>query len=393
MIKIINVILILLVFAACQNKTQQNNKSPIVFDLTKLSQSGILKLSDINVKDVDYIPLEKTDASLFNGIRKIIVSGSDIYISDYQASFLRFGNNGSFKNRFNRHGRGPEEYGDNHDFTIDPNTQDLYVCSITSKKMYCYTNQGKFLTCFPLPKGTLTIMFADDNILCQCPYALGERESYLVLVDKKGYVKEKFPNYKYKIELNSQFGYINEIIWFTYNDNLYIKDIHSDTVFLFNNKQFIPQFVLNHGGKTISPEARSQFNTEEKFLELGAKYTVEINVWRFGDYIISVFMYDNKLFIYAGEVNGASEHFANLKPGIINDIDGGPNLRFNTIYYYDDNTMLAWVDACELIAHVKSDEFRNFTPKFPEKKKELERLARSLNENDNPVLMLVKLKE
>ena len=32
-------------------------------------------------------------------------------------------------------------------------------------------------------------------------------------------------------------------------------------------------------------------------------------------------------------------------------------------------------------------------PKYPEKKKQLEKLANSLNENDNPVLMLVKLKE
>jgi len=31
--------------------------------------------------------------------------------------------------------------------------------------------------------------------------------------------------------------------------------------------------------------------------------------------------------------------------------------------------------------------------KHPEKKKELEKLANSLDENDNPVLMLVKLKE
>ena len=31
--------------------------------------------------------------------------------------------------------------------------------------------------------------------------------------------------------------------------------------------------------------------------------------------------------------------------------------------------------------------------KYPEKKKQLEQLANSLDENDNPVLMLVKLKE
>ena len=194
--------------------------------------------------------------------------------------------------------------------------------------------------------------------------------------------------------MNSQFTYLREIIWFRFESNLYIKDIHSDTVFLFKNRQFIPQFVLDHGGKTISVEARSQFDTEEKFsLTLGPKYSVELNVWRFGVYVISDFMYDKKLFIYASDFNKNTEHLANLRPGIINDIDGGARLWFNTIYYYNDHTILSWADASELIIHVQSEEFKNSIPKYPEKKKELEKLANSLDENDNPVLMLVKLKE
>jgi len=47
----------------------------------------------------------------------------------------------------------------------------------------------------------------------------------------------------------------------------------------------------------------------------------------------------------------------------------------------------------ELKAHISTESFKNSTPKYPEKKKELEKLAYSLDENDNPVLMLVKLKE
>ena len=35
---------------------------------------------------------------------------------------------------------------------------------------------------------------------------------------------------------------------------------------------------------------------------------------------------------------------------------------------------------------------KKITPKYSEKKKALEKLANSLDENDNPVLMIVKLK-
>ena len=42
---------------------------------------------------------------------------------------------------------------------------------------------------------------------------------------------------------------------------------------------------------------------------------------------------------------------------------------------------------------VESNEFENSVPKYAEKKKELEKLADSLKETDNPVLMVVRLKK
>jgi hypothetical protein len=50
------------------------------------------------------------------------------------------------------------------------------------------------------------------------------------------------------------------------------------------------------------------------------------------------------------------------------------------------------VSCFRLKSQVESEACRNFTPKYPEKNKELEELAANLEENDNPVLMLVRLK-
>jgi hypothetical protein len=51
------------------------------------------------------------------------------------------------------------------------------------------------------------------------------------------------------------------------------------------------------------------------------------------------------------------------------------------------------IDAMKFKKHIASEEFRNSKPKYPEKKKELEKLAASLKETDNPVLVLVRLKK
>jgi len=46
----------------------------------------------------------------------------------------------------------------------------------------------------------------------------------------------------------------------------------------------------------------------------------------------------------------------------------------------------------QIKAHVGTETFINSSPKYPEKKKELEKLANSLKETDNPVLVMVRLK-
>ena len=47
------------------------------------------------------------------------------------------------------------------------------------------------------------------------------------------------------------------------------------------------------------------------------------------------------------------------------------------------------IEAKQLKDHVESNDFKDIVPKYPKKKKQLEELAKSLTEFDNPVLMFV----
>jgi hypothetical protein len=84
----------------------------------------------------------------------------------------------------------------------------------------------------------------------------------------------------------------------------------------------------------------------------------------------------------------------NLTGGIVNDIDGG--LRFlPNKYFAEDNQeyLYGLVNPYQIKMHVGSGAFKNSTPKYPEKKKELEVLADKLKETDNPVFVIVRLKK
>ncbi len=54
---------------------------------------------------------------------------------------------------------------------------------------------------------------------------------------------------------------------------------------------------------------------------------------------------------------------------------------------------IALINPLDIKALVTTNEFKRSQPRYPEKKKELEKLANSLQETDNPVLMLVRLKK
>ncbi|MBM3420327.1 MAG: hypothetical protein FJY11_04245 [Bacteroidetes bacterium] len=76
--------------------------------------------------------------------------------------------------------------------------------------------------------------------------------------------------------------------------------------------------------------------------------------------------------------------------GLVNDIDGGPN--FYPAFMVDETKLVMPVLASELKNHIVSESFLSSIVKNPEKKKSLEKLANSLSDNDNPVLLVVTLK-
>ncbi len=55
--------------------------------------------------------------------------------------------------------------------------------------------------------------------------------------------------------------------------------------------------------------------------------------------------------------------------------------------------MFSFVDAITLKKYVASEDFKNAQVSDPKKKNELKKLADSLNETDNPVLIIVTPKE
>ena len=76
--------------------------------------------------------------------------------------------------------------------------------------------------------------------------------------------------------------------------------------------------------------------------------------------------------------------------GLYNDIDAGP--RFYPFKQVNDSTFVMWMTASSFKDHIASDDFKNNSAKFPEKKKSLEELASKLTDLNELILMYVTIK-
>jgi 6-bladed beta-propeller len=387
-----------LIVISCQNSNNKDNNQLITFDLKELPEITNLKLSDLGFVDIEYIPMETNEQSMISGTNDLIdgnkiLAGEGVYLSKYGNTILKFQSNGSFVARIGTVGRGPNEFLVAHDVDINSHDRSIYIVSAWQKKFNVYSENGEFLRTFKMPLyAHIDFRFIDGNILCYCENHMGNIENSYTLLDTNGQVLKSFPN-RYPFKNHDAFGFTQENLFYRFNNRLFKKEVYSDTIYVYENNDFKPHLVIEVGKKLITPDARSEFDG----MYIAKNYIGPLNLFEFGDYVYYEFIYrfvipdDVLIYSFIGSKKNNFRAIINTGQGIINDLDGGPNILPKTIK--DDNTIIAWVDALKLKTHITSEAFKNSIPKYPEKKEELEKLANSLKETDNPVLILVRLKE
>ena len=303
---------------------------------------------------------------------------------------------GSFIKKIGTKGRGPNEYVMIHDLDVDLKDKYVYLVDASLNKFNVYSKKGDFIRAFhiPLHGSPITFRISDGNILCYSDNHLGKVENSFVLMDTTGKIIKNYPNIYPAIKGNkSAFGFVHENLFYSFNDRLFKKEVFSDTVFVFENMEFKPHVIIDVGERLMTQKARLEFDG----FYLMKNFINPLNLFEFGDYIFYGFGYEavpyevDKKYGFIGSLKNDFQTLIDLHQGLVDDLAGGPNLLPITVK--DDYTVISLVDALKLKTYVESKEFKNSKPKYPEKKNDLEKLANSLKETDNPVLILLKLEE
>jgi transposase-like protein len=168
---------------------------------------------------------------------------------------------------------------------------------------------------------------------------------------------------------------------------------------LNKNYELTPQFTFNLGKLKMPPDVRTVFSEWTKRMN---DYVLINETFQTPDYLLlnvnlgnrgssktlGIFNKKSKEFFFCQSTNSENPL---SKGGFINDIDAGP--MFFPVKMINDYTMAMIIEAKQLKDYLKSSDFKNNNPKFPDKKKQLEELGNKLTEFDNPILVLVTFKK
>ncbi len=129
-------------FSCKESKRNKEENDKLSFLKKEMDSIGFTKL----FRDFEYITLETNDQSLLGSIKKIIVFDNKMYILDNSKGkkVYVFDNEGKFIRSIGKIGKGPGEYSNLEDFTIDKGSGQIVLLGYPSI-VYVYDSLGQFV--------------------------------------------------------------------------------------------------------------------------------------------------------------------------------------------------------------------------------------------------------
>ena len=433
------IFLVLLVnFQSCVNiASKQENISTIS---TIPVEKGILNLveqyslSDV-VKDIEIIPLETTDESVFRRAWNISVGENDLFINTFE-TILRFDRqSGKFLNQIGKMGQGPTDIFYCSGCGLDDTLKRVYTLSrFTNEiKTFTYTGiwentlkaaqKGSWMEAGSMPGASRTYYYINGKHVFRrmLPIQDGTKSLWqLGIMDSMG-------QYLYKIvdpacvaheksltdhEIGKKPINTDIVTYAISSDspvlNRYQNLINylfdgNDTIYQYDDKKGLsPRFVMDCG-------KRPDFNTIHTLARGNAYYSC-IFVSDMLETKDDLFILANQdVYAYLLRINKKDGTMSAIRnkgeykessywmikypvvetPGFTNDLCGG--LDF---YPYDQNEKqwIAIFDAVDLLEKIDLEELKATEVVMPDKKEQLIRILGNLKEDDNPVVMIATLK-
>jgi hypothetical protein len=403
-------VFILALSFACYRKTQKNNSDTESFytipfaDIIKSQRQ--IKLSEV-ATDVEIIQLENTSEALLGTFENIELTKDFIFIQCWDQPVLQFSCTGKLIRTIGARGKGPGEYINCMKMSIDEQDERIYIQTV-ELTMMVFNFDGEYLKTIQFPALESMTNFwnwgRDSTLVSYFEPYLGNEPFVFIEHNEQGDTLQGISNYIFfdeneRVDIPHFLPYNKQNYSYHFENKLYLKGAYNDTVYSYNEKnKFIPKFFIDLGKHKL-PE---KFVYERKWVRPLPADLCWTGVHEISDYVFIPYGYhfnQNKpeseieekgLVVYNKKTNVGVAIEETKQAGFIDDLTGGPDFRPSVT---NDNTALMLLSALDMKQYLDSESFKNREVKFPAEKEKLVQLNKTLKEEDNHFVMLVKLKE
>jgi len=372
---------------SCNSDGSKKEAGLITIDLEAMvNQPKETALADL-ARNVRYIPLETTKEAMLSPT-KVIYVNDNIYVLNRDQKVFLFNGEGKFVRQIGVIGKGPEEYSGAQGMEVSPDGSLIYLYYTRESVIYTYNREGKKINSIPItyPSWRYAPLRGGGQIMIS-PYGSFSPDSanFLFYVqDESGKLRKRYPSTQV-IRMTGDFSigafFVDPVRTLAYQP-------FCDTVFeLGPEGELAPVFYLNFGKHKAPDELYADMNNT---MDPKEHYYLRPELIQTKD----------ELFISIREMRKKHIGIYNFKDGNIYSIDSGDGLIPNN---YDGGPGFwpSGTDGNKLVYRViepinlLEDDHEKLDGKTVAGNKNAaavyQDLLTKINENDNPILMVVEL--
>ena len=394
--KRINVISVIILFLAIATESrgqkQTGSNDFITVNVVKdYSPKKELILQDF--MDVEYVALETNDDFINQGIvldigNEFVLVKNSNRIND--GNIFVYDRTGKAIRKINRKGQSGEEYISLYTVTLDEENKEMFVNDILGKKIVVYDLYGNFKRSFKHKNGTDSQFYSDifnydrQHLICYDEY---DKELPFVLISKQDgsitqEIKIPFKEKKFLSQIRKTGenngravicvgpGHYYSI--FPFNDNWLLSELSSDTVYTFMPDYNLRPFIVRTPSiQSMNPEEcliLRLFSDRYYFME-SIKNVYDWNAQE--GFPSKYFVYDTKELSFSGYTIYNSDFLAKKE-------------IYMSMIKPINHEITSWnsLEAYQLVESYNKGELKG----------KLKEIASKLDEDSNPVIMLIKHK-
>lgn len=404
-------IIVLAVSFSCNQKAKKETGGTNSFYTIPFNQivknKREVKLSEF-ADDIEIIQLENTKEAFLGTFGNIEFTKEYFFVQCWGQPILQFSRTGKLIRRIGARGKGPGEYNNCLILSIDEKKEKIYIHT-TELSMMVFNFEGDYLKTIKYPALENMLNFwicgRDSTLVSYFESYRGNEPFVFIEHNEQGDTLQGISNY-IPFDANEQAEFPRFLPYypeqnFSYHfaNNLHLKSSYNDTVYTYNvNNKFVPKFVIGLGKYKLPAD----LIYERKWNRPLPDNLCWTGVHETPDYVFIPYGYhfnqnkseskkEEKGYVLYNKKTKEGVAVEETKAGgFVDDITGGPDFR---PIITNANTALMLVSAMDMKQYLDSDEFKNKEVKFPERKEKLSQLKRTLKEEDNYFVVLVKLKE